>query len=579
MVVIRSLLFLLLSLLSFSSYARGANYRNGPLVSPAKLEMFVDELPRMPTVHGYGVGDGGPVTAHLTIGMYLKTWKFHRDLPPTPVYAFGTSKATATVPGPTIESIQGVATHITWENHLPSRHILPFDRTILIANPEGGGIPTVVHLHGGVHPPAGDGNPRAWFTSGFKSKGPAFVSPTSVYPNVQEPGNLWYHDHAMGLTRVNILAGLLGSYAIRNPSVESALGLPSGPDLDRTLIVFDRSFRTDGSLFLNATGNNPSIHPQWQPEYFGDAIIVNGKAWPYLKVARRRYRFRIINASNARYFRFFFDNGLQFVHIGSDSMYLHQTVTSTNFLLAASETADVIVDFSKSTKDTAILSNNAAYPYPSGDPTDEFNGKVMKFIIDKKKAKDDTRIPKRLMRYPPPAVHRAVETRYITMYEYTSKTDEPTHFSLNNKTYEDPITEKPKSGTSEIWHVINLTDDNHPLHVHLGLFTVLDQQEILDLDEFKDCMEKKNNANACRWKEHVKRKRVQVPKYERGWKNVFKMMPGYVTRILVRFSMFGSSDAEAGYPFNATGEPGYVYHCHILDHEDNVMMRPFMLVP
>lgn len=190
-----------------------------------------------------------------------------------------------------------------------------------------------------------------------------------------------YHDHAMGLTRVNLLAGLLGNYIVRNPSVESPFHLPSGPELDRTLIVFDRSFRTDGSLFLNSTGDNPSIHPQWQPEYFGDAIVVNGKAWPYLKVARRKYRFRIINASNARFFRFFFPNGLKFIHIGSDSTYLHRPITSTKFLLAPSEAADVVVDFSESSTDSVVLSNDAVYPYPSGDPTDEYNGKSLQASV------------------------------------------------------------------------------------------------------------------------------------------------------------------------------------------------------
>lgn len=184
----------------------------------------------------------------------------------------------------------------------------------------------------------------------------------------------------------------------------------------------------------------------------------------------------------------------------------------------------------------------------------------MKFVIDNKRVVDDARIPKRLMRYPQPAAHRAKETRYITMYEYTSATDEPTHLLLNNKSYEEPVTEKPKAGTSEVWYVINLTDDNHPLHVHLGLFVVLEQREILDLDKFQDCMNKKNDATACGLAEHARGRRVDVPKYERGWKNVFKMMPGHVTKILVRFSLLSS---KGEYPFNVTGEPGYVYHCHV----------------
>ncbi|KAJ6801412.1 multicopper oxidase LPR2-like [Iris pallida] len=570
------LLPFLFPLLLFSLAGANVDDGNGGLVSPAKLEMFVDELPDMPKVKAFRVKKGGvPVTARITIGMYQKKWKFHRDLPPTTVFAFGTSNETATVPGPTIEAIQGIPAYVTWENHLPPEHILPSDPTIPTAASRLGGVPTVVHLHGGIHPPASDGHSTAWFTSSFRSTGPSFVSPVSFYPNVQEPGNLWYHDHAMGLTRVNLLAGLLGSYVVRNPYLEEPLNLPSGPRFDRQLVVFDRSFRTDGSLFLNSTGNNPSIHPQWQPEYFGDAIVVNGKAWPKLHVARRKYRFRIINASNARFYRFHLSNGLTFVHVGSDNNYLYKPVASTKFLLAPSEIADVIVDFSRSTTDSAVLANDAPYPYPTGDPTDEFNGKVMKFIIRKHKTMDPTEIPRRLMVHPPPAAHRAVKTRHIAMYEFESATGEPIHLLLNNKTFDDPVTETPKEGTSEIWYVINLTEDNHPLHVHLGLFVVLEQKELEDLDEFKDCMMKMNDAVGCHLGQHARGKKVAVPKYERGWKNVFKMMPGYVTKILVRFSMLKTGLA---YPFDATAEPGYVYHCHILDHEDNVMMRPLKLI-
>ena len=102
---------------------------------------------------------------------------------------------------------------------------------------------------------------------------------TYHYPNQQQPGNLWYHDHAMGLTRVNLLAGLLGSYIIHDHPIEDPLGLPCD-EFDRPLIVFDRNFLIDGSIYLNSTGNNPSIHPQWQPEYFGDVIMVNGSLLP-----------------------------------------------------------------------------------------------------------------------------------------------------------------------------------------------------------------------------------------------------------------------------------------------------------
>lgn len=485
--------------------------------------------------------------------------KFHKDLPPTPVFAYGTTKHTATVPGPTIEALHGVDTYVTWRNRLPKKHILPWDPTIPTAMPEKG-IPTVVHLHGGIDEPESDGNSNAWFTAKFKSKGPTWTKKKYRYHNNQHPGNLWYHDHAMGLTRVNLLAGLIGAYIIRQPNVEAPLGLPHGSEFDRSLLVFDRAFRIDGSIYMNSKGNNPSIHPQWQPEYFGDAIIVNGKAWPRMTVRHRKYRFRIINASNARFFRFFFTNGLRFIHVGSDSAYLNKPVMTKDILLAPSEIADVVVDFSRSKNETVILANDAPYPYPSGDPVNGANSKVMKFIISGHNELDTWRVPKRLMQYPSPDLSSVSHTRYIAMYEYTSAIDEPTHLYLNGKPYEAPVSETPKVGATEIWNIINLTEDNHPLHIHLGLFKTLDQTELVKLDEFKSCMTKINDAIKCQISKHARGKKIEVPAYEKGWKNVYKMKPGAVTKILVRFSYIHSNES---YAFDATSEPGYVYHCHV----------------
>ncbi|KAI6677120.1 hypothetical protein NL676_037916 [Syzygium grande] len=532
------------------------------LINPSKLEMFVDKLPDMPKVQGFDVVDGVPRPKSLNIGMYETRWKFHRDVPSTPVFAYGTSPATATVPGPTIEALHGVDTYVTWWNYLPPKHILP-------------GVPTVVHLHGGIDEPESDGHSHAWFTAGFQERGPMWTKQKYHYANKQHPGNMWYHDHAMGLTRVNLLAGLIGAYIVRHPAVESPLGLPACDEFDRPLVVFDRSFRVDGSIYMNSTGNNPSIHPQWQPEYFGDAIIVNGKAWPYMVVRRRKYRFRIINASNARFFRFFFTNGLEIVHVAADSAYLDEPVAANGTLVAPSEIADVVVDFSKSKSDHAVLANDAAYPYPSGDPVNKANSKVMKFIIKKDPEVDPTRIPEKLIEYPAADPSAASRTRYIAMYEYTSDADEPTHLYLNGKPFDDPATETPAAGSTEVWHVINLTEDNHPLHIHLGLLRALDQTELLDLEEFKGCMMETNDAERCHVGEHARGRKVGVRPHEKGWKNVYKMTPGYVTTVLVRFSYIHSN---ASYPFDATAEPGYVYHCHILDHEDNVMMRPLKFI-
>ncbi|KAL6007448.1 Leucine permease transcriptional regulator [Asimina triloba] len=541
------------------------------------LQMFVDELPKMPKLYGFTIQHGSPVPAHLTIGMFQKKWKFHRDLPATTVFAFGTSQETATVPGPTIESLQGTPTFVTWENHLPRFHILPWDRTVPTAIPKTGGVPVVVHLHGGVHEPQSDGSALAWFTAGFRETGPAWSKSTYKYLNVQHAGNLWYHDHALGLTRINILAGLIGAYIIRNPAKENPLNLPSGEPFDQHLVIFDRSFLSDGSLYINRTGIVSEIHPQWQPEYFGDAIIVNGKAWPFMKVQRRKYRFRIINAGNARYYQLSLSDGLPFTVIGSDASYLAKPVFTDTLLLSPSEIADVIIDFSKSKGKETVLSNAAPYPYPSGDPVDSLNSKVMKFIIipGGPNPADKSNVPAQLFNYASVPNTQDIKTkRYIVMYEYTTPDGRPTHLYINGRRFEDPVTETPRSGSTEIWEVINLTGDNHPLHIHLGTSQAVRIQELVDLANFTSCMQVQNDAIKCNVSGHATGKLIDVTDYEMTWKNAVKMAPGYVTTIVVNFHLV---EPNAPYPFDATAEPGYVYHCHILDHEDNAMIRPLKL--
>lgn len=299
-----------------------------------------------------------------------------------------------------------------WENHLPKTHILPLDKTIPTAIPRNAGVPAVVHLHGGVTEPQSDGSALAWFTPGYREKGSAWSKEVYTYPNVQHPGSLLYHDHALGLTRINLLAGLLGAYVIRNPKVEHPFGLPSGDQYERHLILADRSFNADGSIYMNKTGNNPSIHPQWQPEYFGDAIVVNGKAWPYLNVRRRKYRFRIINVSNARHFLLALSNGLPFIVVGSDSSYLSAPVRTTTILLAPAEGFDVVIDFSKATEGEAELTNSAPYPYPGGTATDLPNSRVMKFIIAAGETTDESRIPPTLASYSAAKTSDAAVKRY-----------------------------------------------------------------------------------------------------------------------------------------------------------------------
>ncbi|KAJ3694404.1 hypothetical protein LUZ60_009884 [Juncus effusus] len=574
--MVLSILFLLMATARGQRIGESTPVSEEDLQSIASmLEMYVDPLPQMPKVYGYSMVGGRPSCVKLTIGMFEKKWKFHRDLPPTTVFVYGTNPITATFPGPAIETIQGVPLWITWKNFLPTRHILPWDPTIPVAMPKHGGVPTVVHLHGGIQPPQSDGSAFAWFTAGFRDVGPKWTQDTYMYPNVQSPGNLWYHDHALGLTRANLLAGLLGAYVIRNHMTEASLGFPSGDLFDLHLVIADRSFYKDGSIYMNYTGDNPTIHPQWQPEYFGEAITVNGKAWPFLIVLRRRYRFRILNASNARFFSLSLSNNLSFTIIGSDSSYLYKPIVTPTILIAPSEIYDVIVDFSNSPTRSAEMLNSAAYPYPSGDSPNELNSKVMKFVIQDFPILDNSRVPSILQNYVNYNMQEAVKHRYITLYEDDSTSGEPTRLYINGLRFQDPVTEIPKTGTTEIWDVINLTNDNHPMHLHLATFRAVKVTQIQDFDSFVNCMKGLHDAEKCNVNRYAVGPSVQIPAYEKTWKNVVKMEPGYMTTIVVKFRLVHNNES---YPFDATAEPGYVYHCHILDHEDNEMIRPLKLV-
>ena len=246
-------------------------------------------------------------------------------------------------PGATFEAIRHIPIKVRWVNKLIGKHLFAVDPTLHWANPNDmpmdppkpwppyppgfpdaqRPVPTVTHLHGGETSSISDGHPDAWFTaSGIK--GPAFCTSMVTYPNGQEPTTLWYHDHAMGMTRLNVYAGLAGFYLLRDRRElcrRQDFELP-GHKYEIPIVIQDRSFNTDGSLWFTETGVNPDIHPYWDPEFFGDAIMVNGRVWPNLDVERRQYRFRLLNGSNARFYRLRFSNGMGFIQIGTDGGFL-----------------------------------------------------------------------------------------------------------------------------------------------------------------------------------------------------------------------------------------------------------------
>lgn len=207
-------------------------------------------------------------------------------------------------------------------------------------------VRAVVDLHGGRVPPESDGYPENWYPPG--------KSATYSYPNVQDSGMLWYHDHAMGIERLNVYAGLFGAYIIRDDE-EDALNLPRGK-YEVPLMLADRMIRKDGQLYYPVSRNPEG---PWVSEVFGDCFLANGKLLPYYEVEPRRYSFRILNASNARFFRLTLENGQSFHQIGTDQGLLAAPVEAKRLQLAPGERADVIVDFSESGASTIVLRNDS----------------------------------------------------------------------------------------------------------------------------------------------------------------------------------------------------------------------------
>jgi FtsP/CotA-like multicopper oxidase with cupredoxin domain len=513
-------------------------------------------------------------------------------------------------PGPTFETIRGIAVLIKWQCQLTGGHLFAVDPTLHWANPNDMSmdpprpwppfppgfteaqipVPVVTHLHGGEVSSLYDGHPDAWFTAGGK-KGPAYVSSLYYYPNRQEPTTLWYHDHALGITRLNVYAGLAGFYLIREGDTccREKFNLPEGP-YEIPIVIQDRSFNEDGSLFFPTEGDNPEIHPYWVPEFFGDTIIVNGKVWPNLNVERRRYRIRLLNGSNARFYHLKLSNGMHFVQIGTDGGYLNEPVELSSLLLAPAERADLLIDFSDIRPGTRILlTNDANAPYPDGDaPNPDTVGQIMQFTVpnDSPPPVRPPKLPGRLnhiQRLRPDAPQRT-----LTLNEVPGPNG-PVIILLNGQKWSAPLSERSAVGSTEEWIVANLTMDTHPIHLHLVQFQLLNRQDF-NMEEYQLRWEELNGTPPLDHPTKV----LPVQPYltgppippdpnERGWKDTVRMNPNQVTRILVRFApqdvpVGAVSSGDNLYPFNPSVGPGYVWHCHIIDHEDNEMMRPYHVI-
>jgi spore coat protein A len=486
---------------------------HAPMLHVLQLPPFVDPLPLPAPL-------GKPSPSKLKITMREIHAKVHRDIPPTRMWSYGPNPL-----GPIIEARSGHPIEIEWINNLPTQHFLPIDHSLHGCGRDIPDVRAAVHVHGAKVPSKDDGYPDDWFVSG-KSR-------LCHYPLEQESATLWYHDHAMGLNRLNIYAGLTGLFLIRD-QVEDSLHLPTGK-YEVPLVLCDRYFTTDGQLFYGTSGDPD--HP-WIPEFTADGILINGKLRPYFEVEPRLYRFRIVNVSNSRFFALSFDNKHPFTQIGSDQGLLPAPVELTYLNVAPAERADVLLDLSQLAGQTIHL-RTGAYD-------------ILQLRIAKQAASlHNNSIPKTIRPIPRIPEIEAMVTRTITLNELQDRIGNPMIMLLNRKRWHEPTTEFPKLNSTEIWEFVNETEDTHPMHLHMVRFQILDRRTF-DVFDYQ--------AN-----KHLRfRSQLQLPApNELGWKDTVQCPAGMITRVIVRFE---------GYPGK------YLYHCHILEHEANDMMRPFEVI-
>jgi spore coat protein A len=640
--------------------------RPGGSLDPVTIEKYVAPLvvpPAMPRS-----------TSDATVDYQIAVRQFRQQvlppgLPMTTVWSYGSVDHPGTVaeggsfhyPAFTVEATVGAPVTIKWINDLKDPrtgrflpHLLPVDQTLHWANPpqhclDGrrstdcrgvapglyvGPVPIVAHLHGAHTGPESDGYPEAWYLpdatnvpGAYATRGREWaqiggapdVAGQAIfrYRNDQPATTLWYHDHALGMTRLNVYAGPAGFYLLRGgahdlpssqlPGPAPDVGAdPFGSHYEIPVAIQDRSFNRDGSLFYPATRNffdgftgppdpGSDVARIWNPEFFGNTIVVNGRTWPYLEVEPRRYRLRLLNGSQSRFLILTTrdDQGapvLTFWQIGADGGFLPTPIARTELLLGPAERADVVVDFSALQVGTSVTLLNLGpdEPFGGGEPGEDFppsdprtTGQVMQFRVVELASTDGSADPATLDLPEPPAVGAATNVRRLSLNEADSLVlcvnergkSIPCDSSASVAPYgpvrallgtvgaddapapsmwEEDTTELPALGSVETWELYNFTADAHPIHIHLVQFEIVDRQA-LEVDDEGMAVSPARLAGPPRGPEP----------WETGRKDTIVVYPGEVARVRARFDVEGL----------------FVWHCHILEHEDNEMMRPFRVVP
>ncbi|CAI5951528.1 unnamed protein product [Closterium sp. NIES-64] len=585
---------------------------------------FVDDLAASPlTFLDASAGET------IKLGAYdvYQASKFHRDLPDTKVYAYGVSRSSARYPGPVLVAKRGTTTKVSAT--APARR-------------EQRGL-HVVHKHGGETPSKSDGHPMAWYTA-FGEHGPEFESEENTYPNTQRATMLWYHDHTIGITALNMAAGMAGLYVIRDPQGEERRlkkWLPRG-ERQLHLVIADRMFFPNGSINYPNQGFVPNVHPNWIPGYVGNTNVVNGKVWPFLSVRRAMHRIRMVNAANARTYNLTFqcagrgdhnfnpplagpvlpfyligshggyltrplrrsfllivpgtrhDLFLDFnaappvaypkTSIGSDGGYLARPLRRSSLLVVPGTRHDLLLDFNAAPGwcRSVIVVNSASIPFPVGGPADWFTGVVMRFIINQRSPVKPPALPKSLS---PADWFAGVVMRII--FDQRSRVNPPalnkptallrSLLALPNKLPHVPPVDLSQSVKQRwltivfLWHIINPTFETHPIHLHLIQHRPISRRPINSGGLINGTC---SLAPSSPFKPSCFTGPARpVPQHERGWKDTTVAWPDSVLTIFVPFK---GQDGKP-FPFDATKGPGYVWHCHAMEHEDNDMMRPLIM--
>jgi spore coat protein A, manganese oxidase len=491
----------------------------------------------------------------------------HPNLPPTPLFAYDDGSGLAGQAGSfgmAVVAQSGTALDVSFTNNLPLTYPnwIPVDTNL---KPLGNQVRAMTHLHGGFVRADSDGNP-AVTPNGFGFGQTQNVHYTNQLP--QMPASLlWFHDHALGATRLNVFAGLAAAYILRDQydtgSEPNPIGIPGGA-YEIPLVIQDRQFNPDGT-FLYPTSDIEGV--TWIGEYFGDVMLVNGKVWPFLDVEPRMYRFRILNGCNARILNLDI-GGPGFWQIGAEGGMWDIPVPVKNLVMAPAERADVIVDFTKFAGQTLVMKNHKPHS-PVSNPAPELPQVMQIRVGTTVSQQGPTSIPSSLLGGRAAIVTGPIAaTRYITLNEID--VDEPTWFlNLNGLHFEDPTTETPQVGTVEDWFYINVTGDTHPMHTHLVTFQVVGRTPF-NVEAYEEAFEGPNGVTGGHDPSTFATGPEEPPDpTERGFKDTVKANPGYFTRIRAKFDL----------PTGVTAPQSYVHHCQIVEHEDNDMMRPFTVVP